>query len=76
MVKALDARRDSTGQDIGRYLVVGTVFLLLLVIFAVIGFFVDGLLGTLPLFLLAGLGLGFAGGLYYLYRAIDELGRG
>ena len=76
MVKALDSRRDSTGQDIGRYLVVGTVFLLILVIFAVIGFFVDGLLGTLPLFLLAGLCLGFAGGLYYLYRAIDELGRG
>jgi F0F1-type ATP synthase assembly protein I len=50
--------------------------LLILVIFAVIGFFVDGLLGTLPLFLLAGLCLGFAGGLYYLYRAIDELGRG
>jgi F0F1-type ATP synthase assembly protein I len=50
--------------------------LLILSIFAVIGFFVDNLLGTLPLFLLLGLGLGFAGALYYLYRAIDELGRG
>ena len=71
-----DSRRGTTGQDFARYLVVGSVFLLILSIFAVVGFFVDNLLGTLPLFLLLGLGLGFAGALYYLYRAIDELGRG
>jgi len=49
--------------------------LLILSIFAVIGLVVDNLIGTLPLFLLVGLGIGFAGALYYLYRAIDELGR-
>ncbi len=50
--------------------------MMILSIFAVVGFFVDNLLGTLPLFLLVCLVLGFAGGLYYLYRTIDELGRG
>jgi F0F1-type ATP synthase assembly protein I len=55
---------------------IGFVFLLILSIIGAIGFVVDGLLGTLPLFLLVGIGVGFAGGLYYLYRMIDELGRG
>jgi F0F1-type ATP synthase assembly protein I len=35
---------------------------------------VDTWLGTLPLFLLVGLVLGFAGGLFYLYRALGTLG--
>jgi F0F1-type ATP synthase assembly protein I len=34
------------------------------------------LLGTLPLFLLAGLAIGFAGGLYYVYLEIEKLGGG
>jgi ATP synthase protein I len=55
---------------------IGFVFLLILSILGATGFVVDGLLGTLPLFLLVGIGVGFAGGLYYLYRMIDELGRG
>jgi F0F1-type ATP synthase assembly protein I len=37
------------------------------------GFFLDKLLGTLPLFLLVGLGVGFAGGLYYVYQALKKL---
>ena len=40
------------------------------------GYFVDRVLGTLPLFLLLGLGLGFAAGLYYLYVALSKLGNG
>lgn len=42
----------------------------------VIGFFVDKLAATLPLFLLIGLALGFIGGLYYVYRALQNLGSG
>jgi len=75
MVDTYPWRSGTTGSDYGRYLIVGTVFLVILCVFGVIGFFVDNLLRTLPLFLLVGLGIGFAGGLYYLYRAIDELGR-
>ncbi len=40
------------------------------------GFFADKILGTLPLFLLLGLGIGFAGSLYYVYLALKELGNG
>ena len=40
----------------------------------VVGFFLDGLLDTLPLFLLVGLAVGFAGGMYYVYRALQKLG--
>lgn len=64
-----------TGSDYGRYIIVGAVFLVILGVVAVIGLLVDNLLRTLPLFLLLGLVIGFAGALYYLYRAIDELGR-
>ena len=49
---------------------------MLLGVFAVAGFLVDRALGSLPLLLLAGLGLGFAGGLYYVYRALEKLGSG
>ena len=69
-------RRSSTRQDYARFVGIGFVFLLILSILGATGFVVDCLLGTLPLFLLVGIGVGFAGGLYYLYRMIDELGRG
>ena len=40
----------------------------------VLGYFLDGLAGTLPLFLLVGLAVGFVGGMYYVYRALQKLG--
>ena len=40
------------------------------------GYFADRALGTLPLFLLLGLGIGFAGGLYYVYVALKRMGSG
>jgi ATP synthase protein I len=71
---------DSHGNDAGgnyaRLFGVGFAFLLVLGILTAIGYFVDRLLGTLPLFLIAGLVLGFAGGLYYVYRALKTLGDG
>ena len=78
MVEMADAnsRRSSTRSDYTRYLGIGILGLLIVSILAAIGLFVDNLLGTLPLFLLICVGIGFAGGLYYLYRALDELGRG
>lgn len=74
LMLATNLRRSTTGSDYARFLGIGIVFLLILSIFVVIGFLVDNLLGTLPLFLLLGLGIGFVGGLYYLYRVVDELG--
>jgi len=40
------------------------------------GYFVDRLLGTLPLFLLVGLVMGFVAGLYYIYQALEGLDGG
>lgn len=59
----------------GPLLSLGFSFILILGVFAGGGFFVDKLLGTLPLFLLLGLGIGFAGWLFHLYRALDKLGK-
>ncbi|TCJ19415.1 AtpZ/AtpI family protein [Rubrobacter taiwanensis] len=61
------------GASYARYIGVGFTFVLTLGIAGVIGFFVDRWLGTLPLFLLAGLVLGFAGGLYYVYGILRRM---
>ncbi|MBA4115770.1 MAG: AtpZ/AtpI family protein [Rubrobacter sp.] len=52
----------------------GFAFLMIMVVLVVAGLLVDGWLGTLPLFLLVGVALGFAGGLYYIYQSLKSLG--
>lgn len=42
---------------------------------SVVGFFLDKLTGTLPLFLLLGMVVGFVGGMVYVYRALQKLNR-
>ncbi len=54
----------------------GFAFLMIMVVLVVVGLLVDGWLGTLPLFLLVGVALGFAGGLYYMYQSLKSLGGG
>ncbi len=71
-----ESRRRETGPGYARLFGVGFAFILVLGVLTAIGYFVDRLLGTLPLFLIVGLGLGFAGGLYYVYRALKTLGNG
>ena len=71
-----DPRRDDTGPSYARFFGLGFAFMGVLAVFAGAGFFVDKLLGTLPLFLLIGLVLGFAGGLYYVYQALKRLDSG
>lgn len=71
-----DSRRDGTGSDYARLLGVGFIFLIIVGGLAAIGLLLDTLVGTLPLFLLIGLGLGFAGALYYVYLALKTLGDG
>jgi ATP synthase protein I len=69
-----DSHGDNAGGSYARFIGLGFAFILLLGVFTTGGFFVDRLLGTLPLFLLLGLGIGFAGGLYYVYLALKKLG--
>jgi F0F1-type ATP synthase assembly protein I len=71
-----ESRRRDTGAGYARLFGVGFAFIITLGVLTTLGFFVDRLLGTLPLFLIVGLGIGFAGGLYYVYRALKTLGNG
>ena len=71
-----DSRRGDTGPGYARFFGLGFAFVAILGVLAVAGFFVDKLLGTLPLFLLLGLGIGFAGGLYYVYQVLKKLDGG
>jgi ATP synthase protein I len=71
-----DSHRDNSGSNYARLFGVGFTFIVVLGVLATGGYFVDKLLGTLPLFLLVGLGLGFAGTLYYVYLVLKKLGDG
>ncbi len=76
MMPDTDSHENNAGGNGARFLGLGFGFILILGALATGGFFVDRLLGTLPLFLLAGLGVGFAGALYYVYLALKKLGNG
>ncbi len=71
-----DPRRDDTGPGYARFFGLGFAFITTLGVLTVAGYFLDRALGTLPLFLLIGLAIGFAGGLYYVYRALKTLDGG
>jgi F0F1-type ATP synthase assembly protein I len=71
-----DPRRGDTGPGYARFFGLGFAFVAVLGVLTAAGFFLDKLLGTLPLFLLLGLVIGFAGGLYYVYQALKKLDGG
>jgi ATP synthase protein I len=66
-------RNDASG-NYARLAGLGLTLFLILCLPTVVGYFLDRLAGTLPLFLLIGLVLGFAGGMFYVYRALQKLG--
>jgi len=74
MMKKANPRRSSAGSDYARYLGIGFALVLVLAILAAIGLLVDYALGTLPLFLLLGLALGFLTGLGHVYLMLKKLG--
>ena len=67
-------RNDASG-NYARFAGLGITLLLIFGLPTVVGFFLDRLTDTLPLFLLIGLAVGFVGGMYYVYRALQKLGR-
>jgi F0F1-type ATP synthase assembly protein I len=71
-----DSQRHDSGGGYARFLTTGFIFLTLIGGLTVLGYFADRLLGTLPLFLLVGLVLGFVASLVYVYRAIKSLDGG
>ena len=68
-----DPRRDDTSPGYARFFGLGFAFIMTLGVLTAAGYFLDRLLETLPLFLLIGLAVGFAGGLYYMYQALKKL---
>lgn len=71
-----DSHGNRNGGSYARFLGLGFTLIVIFALPTVVGFFVDKLAGTLPLFLLIGLALGFAGGLFYVYRALQNLDGG
>jgi ATP synthase protein I len=71
-----DSQRNDTAGGYARFLTTGFTLLAIIGGLTVMGFFADKLLGTLPLFLLVGLVLGFVASLVYVYRALKSLGGG
>lgn len=59
-----------------RFAGLGFTFVFLIGLFTLGGYGLDRLLGTVPLFVLLGMVVGFAGALYYLFIKIKELGGG
>ena len=68
-------RNDARG-NYARFVGLGFTLILIFGLPTVVGFFLDRLAGTLPLFLLVGLAVGFVGGMIYVYRALQNLGGG
>ena len=76
MMPGTKSHGNDAGRNYTRFIGLGFAFILILGVLATGGFFLDRLLGTLPLFLFVGLGVGFAGALYYVYLALKKLGDG
>jgi ATP synthase protein I len=66
-------RNDASG-NYARFVGLGVTLMLIFGLPTVIGYFLDRLAGTLPLFLLIGLAAGFVGGMFYVYRVLQKLG--
>ena len=67
------SQRNNVSGNYARFAGLGISLLLIIGFPTVVGFFLDRLAGTLPVFLLIGLALGFAGGMFYVYRALQKL---
>ncbi len=71
-----DSQRNDASGNYARFVGLGVTLILIFGLPTVVGFFLDRLVGTLPLFLLIGLAVGFVGGMFYVYRALQKLGGG
>ena len=76
MMPGTDSHGDNTGGGYARFLGLGFTLIAIIGALSAAGFFMDRLLGTLPLFLLVGLVMGFVAGLYYVYQALKRLDDG
>ncbi len=66
--------QNNARPDYARFVGLGFTFVFIIAFFTFAGYLLDRLLGTLPLALLFGLLVGFAGALYYLFRTLSRVG--
>ncbi len=69
-----DSQRGNGGPNYARFVGLGFTFVFIIAAFMVGGYLLDRLLGTLPLLLLLGIVIGFAGAMYYLFTNLSRLG--
>ena len=77
MIRAMpntDSQRNNA--DYTRFVGLGFTFVFIIGFFTFGGYLLDRLFGTLPLLLLLGLVIGFAGALFYLFRSLPGTGGG
>ena len=75
-MRGTDSQEDNAGGGYVRFLGLGFTLIAIIGGLTAAGFFVDQLLGTMPLFLLVGLVVGFVAGLFYVYQALKRLDDG
>jgi F0F1-type ATP synthase assembly protein I len=68
------SQRNDASNNYARFVGLGVTLILIFGLPTVVGYFLDGLAHTLPLFLLIGVAAGFVGGMFYVYRALQKLG--
>ena len=71
-----DSQRSDSGANYARFFHVGFAFMFIIAVFTGGGYLLDRLVGTLPLFLLLGMLVGFGAALYYLFTALKRVGGG
>ena len=71
-----DSQRNDSSGNYARFFHVGFAFMFIIAVFTGGGYGLDWLLGTLPLFLLLGMLVGFGAALYYLFTALKQVGGG
>jgi ATP synthase protein I len=73
--KSAEASRTGTGQSLGRAFRVASELLAALFVGGLLGLGLDRVLATSPLFLLIGLGVGFAAGVLNVSRAMKAMNK-
>ncbi len=76
MMPKTDSHQDNASGEYARYVGLGFTFFFIIAVCTAGGYLLDRLFGTLPLLLLLGLVIGFAGALYYLFLTLSRLGNG
>jgi hypothetical protein len=76
LVISTEVRGRNLNGSYTRFAGLGFTFMILIGAFTLGGYGLDRLLGTVPLFVLLGMVVGFAGALYYLFVKMKELGGG